>query len=512
VRLPSSCLWRHLGLAALLALQTAYFVYFLHQFSYLPGTDAYYYALQTQSLLDTGHLKVPDTPVLYYTMAFLCRAGLSIEASFKAVLSAIFIIYSAGLWGLVLRLKRASWPLALLVSVISGSVIAFHVIEFPRLSLGLATVPFWFLLLALPKRGHLWWLASLLIACSLIHVTLLFLAMVFALAVAIDKAKLAGNWARVFSAKNVIIVCTGCVLTAAVIVKMWPGLWLRVADLRVAVPGILAFFGHENSVPGDLKIVAPALWLLLLAMFVINSKNGSRRWRYLAFAVLGIPFWPSSDPSLLGLSGRLALVFVFVATPLVLVFLEEISDSRGLHLQHSHSKWPLALIAIVIAAILPVRLDDYRTVVGGYDYNSCEKVVADLRNETIPMLIAHRGLDFFYSYRLRRDAFHFDPEPGWKRSDIWRVATRVTPEEVAYYAPTTCQWSETARSVPDTDYLLVREDCWEQLRINVDPKDNPDLYVELWEDSENPSGARPAFLRDRHREAPIDEFSAPSSR
>ena len=512
MRLPSSCLWRHLGLAALLALQTAYFVYFLHQFRYLPGTDAYYYALQTQSLLDTGHLKVPDTPVLYYTMAILCRSGLSIEASFKAVLSAIFIIYSAGLWSLVLRLKRASWPLGLLVCVISGSLIAFHVIEFPRLSLGLATVPFWFLLLAVPKKGHLWWLASLLIACSLMHVTLLFLAIVFALAAAIDKAKLAGNWARVFSGKNVIIACAGCVLTAAVIVRMWPGLWLRVADLRLGVPGIVAFLGHENDVPGDLKIVVPALWFLLLAMFLINSKNGSRKWCYLAFAVLGIPFWPSSDPSLLGLSGRLALLFVFVATPLLLVLLEEISDSRGAYLQYSHSRWPLALIAIVLAAILPVRMDDYRTEVGGYDYSSYEKVVADLENQTIPMLIAHRGLDFFYSYRLRRDAFHFDPEPGWKRSDIWRVATRVTPEEVAYYAPTACQWSETARTIPDTDYLLVREDCWEQLRTNVDPKDNPDLYVELWEDPENPSGARPAFLRNRHQVVSKERFPALNGR
>jgi hypothetical protein len=508
VKRPSSSLWRHLGLAALLALQAAYFVYFLHQFRYLPGTDAYYYALQTQSLLDTGHLKVPDTPVLYYTMAILCRAGLSIEASFKAVLSAIFIIYSAGLWGLVLRLKRASWPLGLLVSVSSGSLIAFHVIEFPRLSLGLATVPFWFLLLAAPKKGHLWWLASLLIACSLVHVTLLFLAIVFALAVAIDSAKLAGNWARVFSAKNVIIACAGCVLIAALVVSMWPGLWLRVADLRLGVPGIVAFLGHENDVPGDLKIVVPALWFLLLAMFVINSKNGSRQWWYLAFAVLGIPFWPSSDPSLLGLAGRLALLFVFVATPLVLVLLDEISDSGGTNLQYSHARLPLALIAIVVAAILPVRMDDYRTVVGGYDYGSYEKVVADLRNETIPMLIAHRGLDFFYSYRLRRDAFHFDPEPGWKQSDIWRVATRVTPEEVAYYAPTTCQWSETARTIPDTDYLLVREDCWEQLRKNVNPKDNPDLYVEMWEDSENPSQVRPAFLLAKHHDSSDKEFSA----
>jgi hypothetical protein len=160
--------------------------------------------------------------------------------------------------------------------------------------------------------------------------------------------------------------------------------------------------------------------------------------------------------------------------------------------------------------ILPVRLNNYRTILGGYDYSSYEKVAADLRHEQISMLIAHRGLDFFYSYRLRRDAFHFDPEPGWKRVEIWRVALRITPEEVAYYSPANCLWGETARTIPGTDYLLVREDCWEQLRANVSPKDNPDLYVEVWEDSENPSQARPAFLRTKHRGGSDKDFPVPS--
>jgi hypothetical protein len=126
------------------------------------------------------------------------------------------------------------------------------------------------------------------------------------------------------------------------------------------------------------------------------------------------------------------------------------------------------------------------------------------------MLIAHRGLDFFYSYRLRRDAFHFDPEPNWNRSQIWRVAVRITPEEVAYYSPQACPWGQTARLIPGTDYVLVREDCWEQLRARLNRDDNPDLYTEVWENMENPAQTRPAFLRDRHGDFGADPFSARS--
>ncbi len=101
------------------------------------------------------------------------------------------------------------------------------------------------------------------------------------------------------------------------------------------------------------------------------------------------------------------------------------------------------------------------------------------------MLIARRGLDFFYAYRLKRDAFHFDPEPGWNRRQTWRVAAQITPEEMAYYSPPTCPWGTTATLLSGTDYLLVREDCWEEFRSRVNRSDNPDLYTEGWENSEN---------------------------
>jgi hypothetical protein len=126
------------------------------------------------------------------------------------------------------------------------------------------------------------------------------------------------------------------------------------------------------------------------------------------------------------------------------------------------------------------------------------------------MLIAHRGLDFFYTFRLQRDAFHFDPEPNWNRGEIWRVVARVTPEEVAFYSPASCPWGESAKAIRGTDYLLVREDCWERFRLAVNRQDAPDLYSEVWENAENPSQLRPAFLRARHRDTGQEWFPAPT--
>src|SRR5262245_57495992 len=92
---------------ALLLLQLAGFTTFLARSRYLPGTDAYYYALQSQSLLDTGHLKVPDGDTVPYLVAALARLGLSIEASFKTVLVAIYGLYGIGFLLLASRLKIA---------------------------------------------------------------------------------------------------------------------------------------------------------------------------------------------------------------------------------------------------------------------------------------------------------------------------------------------------------------------------------------------------------------------
>jgi hypothetical protein len=500
VERTSSRALRLAALVGLFLLLVACFVRFLSHFSYLPGTDAYYYALQTQSLLDSGHLKVPDGGVLYYLVAALSRSGMSMATGFKVVLAAIYSIYNFGILLLLLRLKKGPQPLALVLWVVSNSVVAFHTIEFPELSLGLAMIPLWFWLLAGRLKRRMLWLSLLLAGCAFVHLALAGLALLFAALALLQNTKIPRARLKHFAGAGLALGLAGCAALVIGIVVKWASLKLRLASLRPGPPGLWGLI-MTTDIPTDMKLTVLFFWLLLLALFLISLSSHLEKWRYLTVAALALPLWPSHDSGLPGLGGRLAALFVFLALPLMILVCDEISDHSKLleWLQSWRARRVVALAAVAAVTLLPARLDSYRGLLMSDDYAAYEKVVAALGKADIPMLIAHRGLDFFYSYRLRRDAFHFDPEPDWKRSEIWRVAARITPEEVAYYLPPSCNWGESARTIPGTDYLLVREDCWEQLRVRIAPTENPDLYMEVWQNMENPSQPRPAFLREKYR-------------
>jgi len=101
---------------------------------------------------------------------------------------------------------------------------------------------------------------------------------------------------------------------------------------------------------------------------------------------------------------------------------------------------------IAAIAVLPIRLGGYTGLLMGDDYAQYEKIVAVLGRDDISMLIARRGLDFFYSYRLRRDAFHFDPEPNWNRAEIWRWRWPIK----SWWPSITCSPTKSATTNSET--------------------------------------------------------------
>lgn len=496
------------GLIAIALFQTTCFVYFLGHFSYLPGTDAYYYALQTQSLLDFGRLKVPDGGVLYYLVAAVSRSGLSIETSFKVALAAVYGFYNLGFLLLVTRFKEKTRPLAALLWVVSGSIVAFHVIEFPNLSMGLVTIPLWFWFLMGGHKRRLLWLAALLIVCAFLHPALVALVFMFIATVYLGWI-ISLDALKRFPIKGFVVGMIGAALALVAVMLKWPGFGVRLKSLAWGQPGLFAL-GTATGVPFDIKVGVLFFWIFLVLVFLGCLASGSGRWTYLMAAALALPLWPDREGGLYGVGGRLAGLFVFLALPLVALVCDDMGDRSKVFawMQAPRTVQVLMLAFIAVMVVLPIRLQGYTEMLMSNDYPQYEKVVLVLQRGDIPMLIARRGLDFFYSYRLRRDAFHFDPEPNWNRAEIWRVASRITPEEVAFYSSPSCVWGEAAKTIDDTDYVLVREDCWESLRARLNPKDNPDLYTEVWEDVENPSQPRPAFLRVRHRNAVERAFPA----
>jgi len=303
------------------------------------------------------------------------------------------------------------------------------------------------------------------------------------------------------SHKPLLAAFIGCVFFAAVLCIRLFALGPRLASLLQPAPPAILKLLWSPDIPYEMKLVISGFWVLLALWLVIYLANKSFKKQYviLSVATLALLLWPDHEPGLQDLGARLAASFIFLALPLAAILSNELAGQKlFVRLQLGWFQRVSVLVAITAVAILPFRLDLYHDMLLTDDYVQYEKVVAALRRREIPMLIAHRGLDFFYTYRLRRDAFHFDPEASWNRQEIWRAATRITPEELAYYSPPSCPWGDTAGSIPGTGYLLVREDCWEQIRAAIKANENPDLYIEVWQDPENPSQPRPLFLRRRH--------------
>jgi hypothetical protein len=485
-------------LAALGAALVAFFVHELRGFAYLPGADAYYYALEAQSLLDTGHLKVADHGAVHYLVASLAWLGLPLEAAFRAILTTIFALYQLGMLLLVLRLTEQAQPVGTLLWALSSPLIAFHTIEFPSLTLGLATLPFWFWL-ALKRNGKwIYWLGVLLAVSALVHPAAAAVALLFAATVVLIALQEKEGLRRRF--KFFVPAVAGCVVLVIASAATIPSIKTRLATLRPGWPGLLSV-ANSADVPREMSFTIVAAWLLVAVSFIVDWKTGRRRWTLFTGAMLALPLWPDHHGGLDGIGGRLSLLFVLAALPLLAVLSNGLAENSRIVTFSSRAAVQklVAVAALIAIALMPLRLRAYHSLLTADDYAAYERVVEGLRDADIPMLIAQRGLDFFYSYRLRRDAFHFDPEPEWNRKEIWRVAARITPEEVAYYSSPGCPWGETGKLIRGTNYVLVREDCWEQLRAQVTREDNPDLYTELWESSENPSQKRPGFLRARYQ-------------
>lgn len=491
-------------LVALLLSAVAWFWYYLSRFSYLPGTDAYYYALQAQSMLETGHLKVPGNGVLYYAIAFTAWCGgIAIETAVRIVLTVVFAFMIAALWFHAMRMRREVQLLGIVLMAIAAPVIAFHAIEFPRLTLGLAVVPILLRLAAEDGaigKPRLW---LVLAGSSLLHPLVAVLNGLF-----VGGLLLTAWWSRQqrsgvgLKLRQSLRVIVAVAVFAIFILSAWPGLGLRLMSISLGAPGLLALV-TSPGLPVDVKTTVLFFWMLLASLSIYHAIRSRGRYRYLPLAVLGLAWLPNADNGLIGLGGRLALAFVLIAVPVVLMILNEwdwqwvVLSRRRAHLL----RVGVAVVVLLMLLAFPLRIRDYHKLLATGDYGQYAKVVAFMRQREIPLLIAHRGLDFYYTYRLRRDAFHFDPEPNWNMTRIWRVALRVTPEELAFYAPAACQWGNTAMQIHGTPLLFVREDCWEQFRAHLSFHDNPDLYQEAWQDAENPSQPRPAFLRKKYHKA-----------
>ena len=233
-------------------------------------------------------------------------------------------------------------------------------------------------------------------------------------------------------------------------------------------------------------------------------KNRSLGWLGIIFLLPAL--LPAGGGDIFGAGERWAAIY-----PVVLMALAAFEQGIDLPGRPAAPPRSLFILAPILAALFtaggalacahPLRLDP--------DYPAYERLVDDLAHRNIPLLIAHRGLNFYYKFRLRRESFPFEPEKSWDHTRIWRLSYRITPAEMNYYLPENCRFgSGRVQPLSVPDYLLIREDCWDAFRQKVRLVDDDDLHSRVFGNWRNPSQKRPAFLYARHSQDSASEFPA----
>lgn len=492
--------------------------YFLTRAPFLRGADAYYYALQIRALRELGKLLIPDASLLFPLMAFTCRAGLGYEQTVNLWMVLIQLagalnLFLASRWMAEQNKDRPAAGGLLFLWALLSPTFLFTCIEFPKYALGLAFLPLW--PVGLVNRRY--WpvsVGALLLACLTHRACFGFAGLAAAgLLFALWRKKgrgwvvaLLADWGR----KRVLLAAGGLLLLVIAFgLIIAQGSYFSWADFtrfnwEEMQPSFLTFLRREG-IPLALK--AESVLAMVVAGLLLwrrgRGKDDGRPvaaglwWPFLLFLLV----FPLGSTEIMGIPERLSLALPLVT--LVLLAGGGLPGDAGRCAPFSWRRTTVGWVLLVLtltglvspgfcfSLAHPERLDP--------DYGLYEEVTMVLAGLELPMVIAHRGLNFYYKYRTLREAFHYEPEAHWPKELVWRVAYGITPAEWAAYLPPDCRWESGKLITLPGPYSLVREDVWHRFREAV--RQSGDEYLQervlaLWL---NPSQRRPGFLYEKHQ-------------
>ncbi len=476
---------------------------FAHE-PYLRGADAYYYALQAEYWAKTGSVKIPDSSPIHRITGSIEKAGLTGESAVRVWET--FSLFLLGLAALTLVSRRHDFKNVLLWFCLSLSPsLLFTAVEFPKFFSAILLVPLWYTALKsnfYPRRS-----AILLATLSvLLHRAALPLAVAFAVAVVIPGRR----WTSL-SRKTVLAFGSTCIVAVT-------GYWVIFRDhFHWLDLDRISFLSFQDARPGIVGLLSrPFLpWAIRIEVALVLVGFGiwtARRWKdrsieWLLPMALCLPaFIPFGSEEVLGVGERYALLLpAFLVISMIFLSIKNGEPVRWAR--------PQQTAAVFLAAAVPFfsgpRLDLAHPRSLDTDLPAFEQLVREISPIAPPMLIARKDFVFFYKFRLMREAFPYEPEDHWDKTRIWRLVYAVTPEEINYYLSERCGWEGgLVQSLPVSEYNLIREDCWEEMRAKISPSENPDLYHRVGETWLNPSRKRPSFLYPKHADEKNSEFPA----
>jgi hypothetical protein len=476
----------------------------LSQDAFLRGPDAYYYALQADYWATTGNVKIPDNSLVHRINGLLTRTGMGAETAIR-----LWACLSLLMLGLLSSLLLQRGKTLLLVNVTGWLLLSpsllFIAIEFSTLFSMLLAWPVLVYFLTRPKPYTLLAILPALLAVF-IHKAAIPLSGLICVLVLLENRQ-----TLFYRHKTVLIVLVGISLTTGLyFLKGDYFHWLdlqRLGNWHDLSPGIITVLSRE-AMPLAIKLELLGSMLLLLAAIVFYMKRAlQQRWPVYYAVALIIPAWfPFSAEEVLGVGERYALLLPFlVMLSVLLLATQQTAEVKPRHAD----AFPVVYIALLIASL--GRLSYSHPTYLDPDNRAYAAISQQLRHDTIPMLIAHRGLNFYYKFKTHKESFPYEPEPHWDKTHIWRLSFKITADEFTYYLPEACSWgSGLIKAMNEKYYYLIREDCWVKFREAVREEENQDLYDRIWHSWRNPSKARPGFLYRKHANESNrqqDEFS-----
>ncbi len=468
----------------------------LNQDTFLRGADAYYYALQSHYWALTGAVKIPDSSFIHVLNGLLERQGYSGETTLRFwQCFSLFISFLSFFCLYLYSSRKWDWLVLLLFWIwIFSPTQLFAALEFPKMFSSFLLLPLWFLFLVRnPAKPFIAILVSGL--STFFHPAALPLALLFSLFLFFFYFSFPRK--KMFSFLLLILVF---VFSALFLLRngerfSWDHFQLGYFSL---------LFRQNLPLALRIEMLLAPLFYVMIAKKTYSLAN-SKKWEIYLAPLLCLPaFIPLGVDQVFSVGERYAL---WVPS---LLWIGSLFLITRLPVQ---SPWNLKTVSVALGALLiflpaerlrfshPLEIDP--------DFSSYQRVVEDLKSHDMPMLIAHKGFVFFYKYKWMREAFAYEPEAHWNKKRIWRLLYRIQAEELNYYLPENCSWSSgNLERLPESDSILIREDCWAGFREKITKQENEDLYHRVWETWLNPSQKRPAFLYKKHENDAADEFPA----
>jgi hypothetical protein len=474
------------------------------QDEFLRGPDGYYYALQADYWATTGDVKIPDNSIVHRINGVLTRIGIGVETAIR-LWTCLSLIILGLLSGLLVKRGNSFLLAGLIVWLLLSPTLLFIAIEFSTMMSMLLIWPLVVYFLTRPKPYNLLAILPALLGVFLHKASIPLSGLVCVLVLIENRETLFYRYQTALKVLVVIALFAGVYL-----LKSDHFHWLdlqRLGSWHNLSPGVMTLINRE-SVPLAIKLELVGSIVLLLAAIVYYLKQlPHQRWPvYYAVALISPAWFPFSADEVLGVGERYAILMPFLILLSVLMLASKESSERKFRRAYT---MPIVCLVLLVASFW--RLSYSHPAYLDPNNRAYANITQQITQDNIPLLIAHRGLNFFYKFKTHKEAFPYEPEAHWNKTHIWRLTYKITADEYSYILPASCSWeSGLIKPVNERGYFLIREDCWVKFRGAVREDENQDLYDRIWNFWRNPSQTRPGFLYSKHendRSDQKDEFS-----